>query len=90
MFKPPPPKPSPRIPGEKREFKNLVPPQRLAPDGTISSSRKHEVAFGNDPLMDEINRLRGENRRLLELEELQREEILELRKQLQQLARRFK
>lgn len=52
----------PRLPGERHTFRelNLVPPQHLAPDGTITSSREHEVSFGQDPLMLRIRELEAE------------------------------
>lgn len=49
-----PARPERRLKGEKHEFKaltngvrNLTPPQHLAPDGQITSSRQHEVVKGD-------------------------------------------
>lgn len=52
----------PRLPGERHTFRelNLVPPQHLAPDGTITSSREHEVSSGSDPLMLRIRELEAQ------------------------------
>lgn len=59
-----------RLPGEPRPFipltqrttdqLNRVPPQFLAPDGTITSSREHEVS-NTDPLLQRIRELEAEN-----------------------------
>lgn len=56
------PSSSSRLPGERHTFRelNLVPPQHLAPDGTITSSREHEVSSGSDPLMLRIRELEAE------------------------------
>ena len=60
-----PSRPERRLPGEKREFKelggmrNLTSPQHLAPDGRITSSREHEVIKG-DPAMLRIKELEAE------------------------------
>jgi hypothetical protein len=54
-----------QLPGEPRPFiprgsvRNLVPPQQLAPDGSITSSRKHEVER-SDPLLLRIRELEDE------------------------------
>lgn len=53
------------LPGETHPFvqrssiRNLVPPQQLAPDGTVTSSREHEVSRG-DPLLLRIRELEAE------------------------------
>ena len=59
-----------RLPGERHDFKelrptheavrNLTPPQTLAPDGSITSSREHEVSK-SDPLLLRIKELEAEN-----------------------------
>jgi hypothetical protein len=62
-----PSRPERRLPGEKHEFKeaapggvrNLTPPQTLGPDGTITSSRPHEVTK-TDPLLARIRELEAE------------------------------
>ena len=48
-----------RLPGEAHEFRDLVPAQYLTPDGTIISSREHEVSR-SDPLMQRIRELEAE------------------------------
>ena len=66
-----PAKESKHLPGERRQFiprasvRNLVPPQQLAPDGTITSPREHEVSRG-DPLLLRIRELEKENEELRE------------------------
>lgn len=53
------------LPGERHQFiprgsvRNLVPPQQLAPDGSITSPRDHEVSRG-DPLLLRIRELEAE------------------------------
>jgi hypothetical protein len=54
-----------KLPGEPRPFvprssvRNLTPPQQLAPDGSITSPRDHEVSRG-DPLLLRIRELEAE------------------------------
>lgn len=52
-----------RLPGETHEFKQLIPAQYLAPNGSITSSRKHEVSKA-DPLLQRIRELETENKAL--------------------------
>jgi hypothetical protein len=59
-----------RLPSKHHDFKeltprhesvrNLTPPQTLAPDGSITSSRGHEVSK-SDPLLLRIKELEAEN-----------------------------
>ena len=76
MLRPRPTKPARRLPGERHEFRelapthesvrNLTPSQHLAPDGSITSSRAHEVTK-SDPLLARIKELEAEVARLTEL-----------------------
>jgi hypothetical protein len=70
MLRPRPTKLARRLPGERQQFRelapthesvrNLTPSQHLAPDGSITSSRAHEVTK-SDPLLLRIKELEAEN-----------------------------
>jgi len=62
LTKPTRPRTARRLPGERHDFvemRKTVPPQYLSPDGTITSSRDHEVGR-TDPLIARIRELEAE------------------------------
>ena len=66
LTKPTRPRSARRLPGERHDFVEMrkpIPPQYLAPDGAITSSRDHEVGR-TDPLLARIRELEAEVARL--------------------------